>query len=221
LITVPELSAEALGSFLAEHLNRNFGSTHAHLAELIPSIARIALECIGNSDALYHNVEHTMLVTLVGYDIMKGRALLTPTLPSDFAHLVVACLMHDIGYVRGIVKGDDADGFVIDSIGSQVALPRGASDAALMPYHVDRSKLYVLVRAGSNPMLDAQRFARVDPYGALGAGVTTVGPGPANQIHLAVAAVTVTELAAGEPVEFVTCDQRQAQIADALGFVLP
>ena len=73
MITVPELSAEALGSFLAEHLNRNFGSTHAHLAELIPSIARIALECIGNSDALYHNVEHTMLVTLVGYDIMKGR----------------------------------------------------------------------------------------------------------------------------------------------------
>src|SRR5262249_61935245 len=75
LITVPELSAEALGSFLAEHLHRNFGSTHAHLAELIPSIARIALECIGNSDALYHNVEHTMLVTLVGYDIMRGRAL--------------------------------------------------------------------------------------------------------------------------------------------------
>src|SRR5262249_5990065 len=64
LITVPELSAEALGSFLSEHLNQNFGSTHAHLAELIPSIARIALECIGNSDALYHNVEHTMLVTL-------------------------------------------------------------------------------------------------------------------------------------------------------------
>src|SRR5215469_17717140 len=93
LITVPELSAEALGSFLSEHLNRNFGSTHAHLAELIPSIARIALECIGNSDALYHNVEHTMLVTLVGYDIMKGRALLRPTYASDVAHLLVACLL--------------------------------------------------------------------------------------------------------------------------------
>jgi hypothetical protein len=28
---------------------------------------------------LYHNFEHTMLVTLAGYDIMKGRALLKPT----------------------------------------------------------------------------------------------------------------------------------------------
>jgi len=77
VITVPELAAEALGSFLAEHMERRFGATDAELIEAIPSAARLALDCIGNSDALYHNVEHTMLVTLVGYDIMKGRALLT------------------------------------------------------------------------------------------------------------------------------------------------
>ncbi|MGQ0775559.1 MAG: type II toxin-antitoxin system VapC family toxin [Pseudonocardiales bacterium] len=41
-----------------------------------------------------------------------------------------------------------------------------------------------------------------------------------DAIHLAVAATTATELAAGEPLEFVTCDQRQAQTADALGLVL-
>jgi len=64
VITVPELAAEALGSFLADHITRRFGSTDAPLTELIPSAARLALECIGNSDALYHNVEHTMLVTL-------------------------------------------------------------------------------------------------------------------------------------------------------------
>jgi len=159
LITVPELSAEALGSFLAEHLNRNFGSTHAHLAELIPSIARIALECIGNSDALYHNVEHTMLVTLVGYDIMKGRALLRPTYASDFAHLLVACLLHDIGYVRGILSGDDEDGYVIDGKGNKIKLPRGSSDAALLAHHVERSKLFVLDRVGKGKQLDAERIA--------------------------------------------------------------
>lgn len=160
MITVPELSAEPLGSFLAEHLNRNFGSTHAHLAELIPSIARIALECIGNSDALYHNVEHTMLVTLVGHDIMKGRALLAPTLPDDYAHFIVACLMHDIGYVRGILKGDGGDGFIVDATGRKVRLPRGSSDAALAPYHVDRSKLFVLNRIETIQGLDAARIAR-------------------------------------------------------------
>jgi hypothetical protein len=129
------------------------------LAELIPSIARIALECIGNSDALYHNVEHTMLVTLVGYDIMKGRALLRPTYASDFAHLLVACLLHDIGYVRGILSGDGDDGYVIDDKGNKIKLPRGSSDAALLPHHVERSKLFVLDRVGKGKQLDAERIA--------------------------------------------------------------
>ena len=160
MITVPELAAEALGNFLSAHLSRRFGTTQAALTELIPSVARLSLECIGNSDALYHNVEHTMLVTLVGYDIMKGRALLTPTSPSDYAHLIVACLLHDIGYVRGILKGDGADGYIIDAKGGRMKLPRGSSDAALLPYHVDRSKLFVMDRMGTIDLLDASRVAR-------------------------------------------------------------
>jgi hypothetical protein len=164
LITVPELAAEALGSYLAEHLNRSFGSTDASLTELIPSAARLALDCIGNSDALYHNVEHTMLVTLVGYDIMKGRALLTSTLPSDFAHVIVACLFHDIGYVRGVVQGDGPDGYVVNANGDKIKLPRGSSDAALLPYHVDRSKIFVLDRMGMSKLLDAPRIARAIEY---------------------------------------------------------
>ena len=144
MITVPELAAEALGSYLAEHLGRRFGSTDADLIELIQSAARLAVDCIGNSDALYHNVEHTMLVTLAGYDILRGRRLLTETNASDFAHLIVACLFHDIGYVRGILNGDSADGYIVDTKGNKAKLPRGSSDAALLPYHVDRSKLFVM-----------------------------------------------------------------------------
>ncbi len=164
MITVPALAAEALGSFLSEDMKRRFGSSHARLTELIPSVARLALECIGNTDALYHNVEHTMLVTLVGHDIMKGRALLAPTLPGDYAHFIVACLMHDIGYVRGILKGDEADEFIIDAQGGKVRLPRGSSDASLTPYHVDRSKLFVLSRIETIDGLDAARIARAIEY---------------------------------------------------------
>jgi hypothetical protein len=164
MITVPELSAEALGAFLASDMQRRFGSSHARLAELIPSVARLALECIGNSDALYHNVEHTMLVTLVGHDIMKGRALLAPTPPSDYAHFIVACLMHDIGYVRGLFKDDGEDGFIVDADGSKVRLPRGASDAALTHHHVERSKLFVLSRIETIEGLDAARIARAIEY---------------------------------------------------------
>src|SRR3954465_1015183 len=131
MMTLPELAAEALGAFLASDMKDRFGASHARLAELVPFAARLALECIGNSDALYHNVEHTMLVTLPGHDIFKGRALLKPSTPSDYSNFIVACLAHDIGYVRGVVKGDGDDGYVIDETGRKVSLPRGSSDAAL------------------------------------------------------------------------------------------
>ena len=159
MITVPELAAEALGSFLTAHMSRRFGSRHANLTELIPSAARLALERIGNSDALYHNVEHTMLVTLVGYDILRGRSLLTPTSASDYAHLLVACLFHDIGFVRGVLTGDGDDGYVVDANGGKVRLPRGSSDAALMPYHVERSKLFVMDRFVNSKLLDVNRIS--------------------------------------------------------------
>ena len=160
VITVPELAAEALGSFLATHMSRRFGSTHANLIEALQSAAGLALECIGNSDALYHNVEHTMLVTLVGYDIMKGRSLLVSTSASDYAHLIAACLFHDIGFVRGILAGDGEEGYVIDAEGGKVKLLRGSSDTALMPYHVERSKLFVMDRVGKSQLLDAARISR-------------------------------------------------------------
>ncbi len=160
MITLPALAADALGSFLASDMKDRFGSSHARLAELIPFAARLALECIGNSDALYHNVEHTMLVTLAGHDIFKGRALLKPSTPADYSNFIVACLTHDIGYVRGVVKGDKDDGYVIDATGRKISLPRGSSDAALAPYHVERSQLFVLDRVAAVEELDSARIAR-------------------------------------------------------------
>jgi hypothetical protein len=160
MITLPELAAEALGSFLASDMKDRFGASHARLAEVVPFAARLALECIGNSDALYHNVEHTMLVTLAGHDLFKGRALLRASTPTDYSNFIVACLMHDIGYVRGIIKGDEEDGFIVDGTGRKVSLPRGSSDAALAPYHVERSKLFVLDRLAAVAELDGARIAR-------------------------------------------------------------
>ena len=67
------------------------------LIERVQSAARLAIECIGNSAALYHNVEHTMLVTLVGFDILRGRQLLLRLGTHNSKQLNVACLPHDIG----------------------------------------------------------------------------------------------------------------------------
>jgi hypothetical protein len=77
----------------------------------------------------------------------------------DYAHIIMACLMHDIGYVRGLFKEDDDDGFLVDETGRKVTLPRGASDASLMAYHVDRSKLYVTRRLALIAPFDQQRIA--------------------------------------------------------------
>jgi hypothetical protein len=159
MITLPELAVKALDEFIGSYMRRRFGTSQTTLVEIVPNGARIALECIGNSDALYHNIEHTMLVTLAGHDIFRGRALYANVTADDYAHIILACLFHDIGYVRGLFEEDDADGFVIDSAGNRVTLQRGASDAAMMPYHVDRSKRYVMERIKSIPQLDAKRIA--------------------------------------------------------------
>jgi len=158
MMTLPELAANALEEFLGTYMRRRFGTSHA-LGEIVPSAARIALECIGNSDALYHNVEHTLLVTLAAHDIFRGRALHDNLTADDYAHVIIACLLHDIGYVRGLFGDDDEDGFVVDPAGSKVILPRGSSDAGLMPHHVDRSKLYVMRRIEGLAPLNRQRIA--------------------------------------------------------------
>jgi hypothetical protein len=161
MMTMPAIMADELGKHIASDFRRLFGSAHQDKAERLDGAARMALECLGRSDALYHNVEHTFLVTLVGQDILHGRMLTERLEPDDYSHLIVACLLHDIGYVRGILKGDGRGRFVVDGSGATVTLPRGASDAALAPYHVDRSKLFVMDRLAGSPLLDAERVARV------------------------------------------------------------
>jgi hypothetical protein len=161
MITTAQLASRALGDHLAAELQSTFGSSQAPLAEKVGAAARLALECLANSDALYHDLEHTLLVTQVGLDILRGKTLLEFVTPDDWAHLLVACLLHDIGYVRGVLKGDSqVEGYIVDAAGHRVVLPRGASDAALTAYHVDRSKLFVAARIGQSEMLDANRIMR-------------------------------------------------------------
>jgi hypothetical protein len=164
MMTIPRLTAHALGAFLASETVGRFGASNARLSELLPFAARLALECIGNSDALYHDVEHTMLVTLAGHDILIGRALSRPTTAEDYANFILACLIHDIGYVRGVVQGDEEDSYVADVAGRTIQLPRGASDASLAAHHVDRSKLFALERLDAVEHVDANRIARAIEY---------------------------------------------------------
>jgi hypothetical protein len=164
MITIPSVMAQTLGAFLATETRGRFGSSHANLADFLPYVSRLTLECIGNSDALYHDIEHSMLVALVGHDILMGRTMMRSTTPRDYANFILACLTHDIGYVRGVVQGDGDGEYVADVTGRTVRLPIGSSDAAMAPYHVDRSKLFVIERFDMLDYLDADRIARAIEY---------------------------------------------------------
>jgi len=164
MITIPELTAQALGAFLTSETKGRFRAPDSRLPELLPYAAKLALECIGNSDALYHNIEHTLLVTLVGHDILVGRHFQRRVTASDYAHFILACLFHDIGYVRGIVYGDEDGSYVADVSGRKIELPVGSSDAALAPYHVDRSKIFAAERLDPVDEIDAARVARAIEY---------------------------------------------------------
>jgi len=152
--------ANALGEHLALTYRHTFGSRDPRYAEIIEAAARLTIERLVGSDALYHDGDHTALVTLVAQDILRGRFLQQGITPEDWLHMILAALYHDIGYVRGVCAGDRLQAFVIDAQGTTVSLPRGASDAALAPYHVERSKLAVQERFGTHDLVDAARVIR-------------------------------------------------------------
>jgi len=154
------LKADALSDILVHNYREVFGPEEPTFAVKLGLAARLVLEMIANSDALYHDVDHTVMVTLVGQEILRGRHILTPLTPLDWLHYTVATLCHDIGYVRGVCAADTTTSFVIDEAGNRVTPPRGASDAFLTPYHVSRGKIAVRERFGSLPYFDEERLAR-------------------------------------------------------------
>ncbi len=145
-------------------LTQEFQRAYSHSAgpylQVIENVSRLAIERIGVSNALYHNFEHTILVTQVGWEILRGRQIHATVDAIDAAHFLLACLMHDIGYVRGICAGDTRESVVINEAGETMKLSSDASDAALAPYHVDRGKLFIKERAALVDFVDGDRIAR-------------------------------------------------------------
>lgn len=130
---------------------KTYGILEPEFGEIIAWSGCLALENIANSDSLYHDVEHTMMVTSVGQAILEGKHLCEGGVtPKDWLHFMIALLCHDIGYVRGVCRADRNAMVAAGVGGGIVTLPNGGTDAALTPYHVDRSKLFVIERFGGN-----------------------------------------------------------------------
>lgn len=139
---------------LVEHYINMYGANESDL-QLIVANARNALEIIANSDAPYHDVNHTIMVTMVGTEILRGKNLIEGTVfADDWVHFVISLLNHDIGYVRGICKADRNGRYAINMNYETIAPPPGSTDAALTPHHVDRAKLYITERFANESRID-------------------------------------------------------------------
>jgi hypothetical protein len=155
---------EGFVSELRTMYERTYTTLEQSYPGIISFVAQLALETIATSDAAYHDVNHTIMVTLVGQEILRGRHISVGSVtPRDWLHFIVALLCHDIGYVRGICGGDGAGQYVINFAGDKVTVPEGATDAAMTPYHIARSQLFVRERF-SKAVLSHLDTAAIEAY---------------------------------------------------------
>jgi hypothetical protein len=161
-----DIVIEAFIEHLQDEFWRTFpGGTPAHCHE-IAKAARVALGHIARSNALYHDLGHTILVTQIGQNLLQGRILRSRDVTSaDWMHFIISTLCFATGFVRDICPGDDGkDTCVINAEGGTVTLPRGATDGWLWPYFTDRSKLFVTHHFQNNQVLDWRTLAENIEY---------------------------------------------------------
>ncbi len=156
-----ELLIEDFVKKLKEGYRRTYGGWRPECEDIIGWAGAMALENIANSDALYHDVEHTILVTLVGQELLRGKHIREGAVsPDDWLHFIISLVCHDIGYVKGVCRQDANGLYATGRDGIKVELQPGASDASLTPYHVDRAKLFIDERFGGHKLIDAELIKR-------------------------------------------------------------
>ncbi len=165
MLNIHQLMIDPFVDRLKHEYDLMYGSSNSDNGEILRWVGHLALENLCNSDAPYHNVEHTMTVTLVGQSILKGKHLNEGGVsPHEWLHFMIALLCHDIGYLRGICRGDNGDFVVIDHKGTLEEIPHNYTCASLTPYHVERGKIFVRERFENNPLIDADKIANAIEY---------------------------------------------------------
>ncbi|BAZ21890.1 hypothetical protein NIES4073_27700 [Kalymmatonema gypsitolerans NIES-4073] len=159
MFNATEILIDAFVAQIREGYRRTYGCLKNDYQDIIAWAGNMALENIANSDALYHNVEHSILVTLVGQEILRGKHIREGGVSSeDWLHFMISLVCHDIGYVKGVCRQDREDEglYATGKDAKMIPLPPGASDASLTPYHVDRAKLFIDERFGGHKLIDSQ-----------------------------------------------------------------
>ena len=182
MINWQELTIDMFVEQLRTVYERTYGEINSDFGRIVIWCGRLALENIANSDALYHDVDHTIMVSLAGQAIVEGKHLREGGVtPRDWMHYMIAVLCHDIGYVKGVCRNDTREMFATGVGDEMVHIPPEGTDVALTPFHVNRSKLFVKERFGSGllhdmtKLLDAELIASYIEM--------TRFPSPSDEMH--------------------------------------
>jgi len=146
-LTIRDFAASLKEGYLA-----TYGGLKPENADVLVWACSMALEIISHSDALYHDMYHSILVTFAGQEILRGKHIREGGVTcDDYVNFIVSCLCHDIGYCKGILKADNMKEWKFSTgVGDgMMTLPAGATDAALTPHHVDRGKRFIEERFGT------------------------------------------------------------------------
>lgn len=163
MFNATEILINAFVQKLREGYRRTYGGLKTDNEDIIAWAGSMAMENIANSDALYHNVEHSIMVALVGQEILRGKHIREGGITSDdWLHFIISLVCHDIGYVKGVCRSDRETErlYATGQNGEMVYLPPGASDASLTLYHVDRAKLFIEERFGGHKLIEAEVIKR-------------------------------------------------------------
>lgn len=137
-----------------------YGSSESDYGEILGWASHFVLHNLSNCNALYHDLEHTMMVTAVGQEILKGKQLSEGGItPKAWLQFMLALLCHDIGYMPGICEKDTETHIVINDQGESVELDTQGTHAFLTPYHVDRGKIFIRERFAGNKNIDSDKVA--------------------------------------------------------------
>jgi hypothetical protein len=154
-----EILIDSFVGTLRAFYEQTFGRYKPEQGEIANWAARMALENIANGDALYHDVEHTMLVTMVGIHILRGKHMSEGGVsPETWMHAVLSLVCHDIGYVKGVCLSDRPEQrrYATGRGEEFIELPHGASDASLSGHHIERGQMFVDERFGGHAVIRAE-----------------------------------------------------------------
>jgi hypothetical protein len=159
MLNLQTLKIEPFAKHLAGRYQSTFGAMFPEQVDFLRLAAHLTLENIANGDMLYHNVDHTIMVAMVGLEIIRGKHLHEGRVsPEEALNYLLALLCHDVGYVKGACGKDEKERFD-DGKEGLVEVASTGTCALLTPYHVDRSKRFVTERFAGYEFVNLEMVA--------------------------------------------------------------